>query len=114
MEYIVEFVLSRAKEGVTDEQILAASDALQRDVVAFDGYVSRQLFKNEEGQWVDLVHWTSLEAAQRAAEVIMARPSAHALMTLIDESSVTMLHVKSLRNYDRKPAPAAVSAAVSR
>ena len=96
---ILEIVLWCARDGATEAQVLAAADALQRDVAAFPGYLRRRVLRAEDGQWADLVEWTSLEEARAAAEAVMARPSAGAFMALVDEASVRMLHATPRRAY---------------
>lgn len=96
---MVEVVLFRARAGVSDDQIRAATDALQRDVEGFPGYISRRLVKSEDGQWLDIVDWTGLDEALRAAEAIMARPSAEGFGELVEPESVKMLHLAPVRVY---------------
>ena len=98
----VEVVMFRAKSGAGDAQILEVADALQRDLEGFDGYISRRLLKSEDGQWIDIVDWTSLDEAQQASEAIMQRPSAERFMAAVDPESITMFHLAPLRVYARE------------
>jgi hypothetical protein len=41
----VEIVLYRSRPGVTDQQLVEASEALQTDLEAFPGYIRRRLMK---------------------------------------------------------------------
>jgi hypothetical protein len=96
---ILELVLFRALPGVADSQVLAAADALQRDVEGLPGYLSRRLLKAGDGTWVDTVRWTSLDAALAAAGAIEAKPSAHAFMQIVDPQSIQMLHAQLVQEY---------------
>ncbi len=96
---MVEVVLFRGRAGVSDDQIRAAADALQRDVEGFPGYISRRLIKSEDGQWLDIVDWTGLDEALRAAEAIMARPSAASFGAVVEPASIKMLHLAPVRVY---------------
>ena len=96
---VVEVVLFKAKPGVNDAEIGAVADALQRDVEGFPGYISRRLVKSEDGQWLDIVDWTGLDEAQRAAEAIMARPSAERIGELVEPESIQVLHLAPVRVY---------------
>lgn len=91
---ILEVVLFRAKAGVADEQVLQGSAQIQPWLEHADGYLSRQLSKSEDGQWVDLIHWRTLAEAHQAAEQLMAEPTAAAFMSMIEPESITMLHVQ--------------------
>ena len=63
------------------------------------GFIRRELFTDAEGRWMDTVHWHSLDDAHRAAEVFLSLSYAQNLMALIDETSMTMPHLESMRAY---------------
>lgn len=96
---MIEVVLFHVKAGVTDAQVLAASACTQEWLIQTDGYLARELSKDDEGQWVDIVHWRSLAAAQAAAEQIMRQPCAADFMAVIDPESITMLHMKQQQHF---------------
>lgn len=68
---IVEWAPFELAEGVSEEALLAASDALQAGFLAKQpGFLRRELLRRCGRQWVDLVYWrdrTSVEAAMQAA-----------------------------------------------
>ena len=99
MNEVLEIVTVTMKPGVTDAQVLAAADALQRDVEHLDGYVARRLLKTDDGTWVDIVRWTSMEAAHAAAQRVGTAPSAQALMEIADAERMRMLHARPVREY---------------
>src|SRR5688572_3145633 len=96
---VLEIVTFKTKPGVGDERVLAAADALQRDVEPLEGYLGRRLLKAEDGTWVDTVRWTSLEAAHAAFTLIASKPSAAAFMELTEAESITMLHAHAVKEY---------------
>lgn len=102
---VLEIVTFKAKPGVTDDRVLEAADALQRDVEPLEGYLGRRLLKAEDGTWVDTVRWTSVEAAHAAFKLIESRPSAAAFMELTEAESITMLHAHPVKDY-AGPVPA--------
>jgi hypothetical protein len=99
MDDVLELVTFKTLPGVTDEQVVATADALQRDVEPLEGYRARRLLKAEDGTWVDTVRWTSMAAAHAAAEVIESKPSAQAFMEITDVESIRMLHAHPLKDY---------------
>ena len=101
----IEVVLFRAKSGISDAQILEVADGLQRDLEEFGGCVSRRLLKSEDGQWLDIVDWTSLDEAQQASEAIMQRPSAQGFMAAVDPESIKMFHLAPVRVYAPEQVP---------
>ena len=96
---MLEVVLFHVKAGVTDTQVLAASAKTQEWLAQADGYLARELSKDDEGQWLDIVHWRTLAAAQAAAEQIMQQPCAADFMAIIDPERITMLHVKQQQHF---------------
>ncbi|CAN5885954.1 hypothetical protein BH11BAC4_BH11BAC4_06630 [soil metagenome] len=61
MEYI-EIVKFKLNEGITDAQFIDAEQML-RDVEMnkFEGYVGRELYKCEDGQWANIVRFDCKE-----------------------------------------------------
>lgn len=73
-----EFVTSIAKVGAW--------------VSAQPGFVQRILAVEDDGLWVDLVVWQSMDAAKVAGEKFMADMAGSAFMGMIDARSVSMRH----------------------
>jgi hypothetical protein len=69
------------------------------DLRTMRGFIRRELFKDAEGHWMDTVHWHSLDDAHHAAEVFLSLSCAQTLIALIDETSMTMLHLEPVRSY---------------
>jgi hypothetical protein len=51
----------------------------------FDGLLESRLAEFDDGTWVDVVRWTSLEQAREAAECVADVEEARAWMAHIDE-----------------------------
>ena len=96
---VLEIVTFKTKPGVADDRVLAAADALQRDVEPLEGYLGRRLLKAEDGTWVDTVRWTTMEAAHAAAQLIESKPSAQAFMEITEVESIRMLHAHPVKEY---------------
>ncbi|TIT75643.1 MAG: hypothetical protein E5W57_21825, partial [Mesorhizobium sp.] len=54
------------------------------------GFLSRHLGTREDGSWIDVVRWQSLEQAQSAAQRIMAEIGDCEAMRAIEPASVAM------------------------
>jgi hypothetical protein len=96
---VLEVVLFKLKPGADEAAFLAASEAVMPDLRTMRGFMGRELFKDADGHWLDTVHWQSLDDAHRAAEVFLTLSCAQTLMALIDETSMTMLHLESVQSY---------------
>lgn len=88
----IEVVIFRAKTQYTDEQVTEALELVNPVLQDFSGFISRQLSKSEDGQWMDLVHWESLALAQQAATKIMQQEIAGEAFKVIEESSMQLYH----------------------
>jgi hypothetical protein len=65
----IEWAPFRLADGVDEESLLQASDAIQTGFLSKQkGFVRRELLKSVNGQWADLVYWDSEEAAARAMD----------------------------------------------
>lgn len=80
----------------TDADLLAAARAVQPAVARQPGFVDRELFRTEDGWWLDLVHWASKEVADASAQAMMAELTV-ANSSLIDYSKC--VDPKSLKTF---------------
>ena len=96
----IEVVTFKVKPGVQIEQAKEKLTLLNECVQAFDGFIYRSFSVNEEGQWIDIVYWTSKEAALKAGEQVMNDPKAQEVFAIIDESSMQMNHYSLLDTFN--------------
>jgi heme-degrading monooxygenase HmoA len=92
MQSVLEVALFNVKPGLTDEAVIKAARAIQIDLEKFPGYLKRELFKGENHQWLDLVHWRSLDDAQSSAGQIMSGPNWPAFEAVINPDGGRMIH----------------------
>jgi quinol monooxygenase YgiN len=95
----VEIVQFRLSQGRDERAFLAASDAMMADLRKQPGFISRELLKLGGGEWMDIVHWESIEDAEAAEEAVMTIPSCLAFFGMIDQASIRMMHVEQLKEY---------------
>ncbi len=81
---IIELAPFKLKDGITEQELVAASAALQRDFVAHQpGFVRRELLKGPDGQWADLVYWRSRADADRVVQAAAESPVCARYFTLM-------------------------------
>jgi heme-degrading monooxygenase HmoA len=90
---VLEMVLFRLKDGVLEQDFVAAAKAVDGDVRQCKGFIGRQLYQNPDGHWVDLVQWQSQEDAEAAMQSVPQLPSFAAFAALGDFAKAQMLHV---------------------
>jgi hypothetical protein len=89
---VVEVVLFRVKDGIKEMAFLREATVVQAWIEQQPGYISRELLKTPESQWLDTVRWTSLELAEKAAAKIMNDDHCKPFMAMIDETGMQMWH----------------------
>lgn len=97
---IIELAQFKTKDGINDAEILASSQETHSGfLVKQKGYVSRELLRSSEGEWVDIVRWETMEDAQTAMNNFMGNPSTKRFVEIIDDSSIKMLHLEVVKKY---------------
>jgi len=95
MTPVTEVVLFQLKETITDADFLKEAAVTQAWVEQQEGYISRELLKTEDGQWIDTVRWTALEHAENAAAEMMQTEHCMPFMSMIDETQMQMWHFQA-------------------
>src|SRR5215213_2505945 len=96
---ILEVVLFKLKPDVEEAAFFNVNESILSDLRTMDGFIRRDLFKDSHGQWMDIVYWQSMAAAQRAAAMFPSLPCAQTLMEMLDATTLTMLHFEQARSY---------------
>lgn len=80
----IEWAPFEVAAHVSDEQLENAAVEVEVNFLQKqDGYLRRELLKGEGRHWVDLVYWSSLEDAQKAAELANASEAFLAYFSLM-------------------------------
>jgi hypothetical protein len=95
---IIELAIFKTKEGVAHNDALNALLALNSILNNFEGFIDRQLSKNEEGVWFDIVNWESMDLAKKASEEIMKHEKALDVFAIMNQESLQFHHLTPL-NY---------------
>jgi hypothetical protein len=97
---VVEVAQFKLKSSVNESDFLEASQVAQDGFLSkHSGYISRELFKKEDGSWVDMVRWSSMEDAQEAMSKFMGDPSAKKFEEMIDPATVQMMHLTQVKTF---------------
>jgi hypothetical protein len=104
-DVVVEWAPFRLVEGVSERDLLAASETLQREFLARQrGFVRRELLRAADGQWSDLVHWEDERAAHDVFDAAMASPVCADYFKLMvmpegGDPAAGVLHLHRVRVY---------------
>lgn len=88
----IEMVLFTPVTGLTNEEVIRSLESLNPILNTFPGFISRRVCRRDDGSWMDLVTWESMELAKAAAENIMSYPDAAKAFEVIEEKSIRMNH----------------------
>jgi hypothetical protein len=75
---MIECAPFRLRTGVTEQELLEASAAIQRDFLDRQpGFLRRELVRSDDGLWSDVVHWSDAGSAHAAVEAAASSPVCH-------------------------------------
>ncbi len=93
---VIEVAIFSPKPDVTDEALVEAAAKSTAFLERTPGFVRRELGVSSEGdRWVDVLHWTDLESALKAAELFLEAPECQDFVAAIDMEGASMLHLHS-------------------
>ena len=96
-----EIVFTRFKSEVTLAEQQEAMAKLNDIVKSFSGFIARDYFYSEhDQQWVDIVQWTDLAAAQKASKSVMQNKQATSIFALMDETAMLFSHYQHIEHVD--------------
>ena len=88
MNYVYEIVTWKSKEGVSDADMISAVDSMVEDLKQLDGFINQTLYKEKDGQWVDVYYWVTEKNAVDSNDAMANKDSFKSLIELIEPSSV--------------------------
>lgn len=102
MSTIVEWAPIKLADGKTEQDLLAASDAFQREFLADqDGFLRRELIRKSDREYVDIVHWRSEADVKAIMAKVENSPACAAYFSVMDmsEGASSVDHYASLAVY---------------
>ena len=88
---VVEVVTLQLADGVTAEQFAPVDRAVEDEHVSRQpGFVSREVAAGDDGSWLVIVHWASIEEAQASMDSFASASAAARFMEMIDTESMRM------------------------
>ena len=97
---VIELELPHLRPTVQQEQFPPAVEATTVWLKEQDGFVRRVIGKDEQGQWADMVYWTSREAAEQAGSSLMSAPEAQHYMALLVPERLQRSHFQTMVESD--------------
>jgi len=89
---VVEVVMFDMKTEVARADFLTGAGEASDWLRIQPGFVSRELFEVGDQRWLDIVHWSTMDAARTAAERLGHSESCAGFLATIDLASVRVIH----------------------
>ena len=90
---VLELVIFKLNPGVTNEQCLKALEATTADLQRQPGFVRREVRRDSDGTWVDMVYWQTRDEALAAMAASQGFASMAAFAAAGDFQNAQMLHL---------------------
>ena len=87
---IFEILTWRSHENVSDQTMIETMNEFSQVVEGLPGFLHQSLYKSAGQEWLCIYYWQTEQDAHASNELVTNEPSFHALMSLIEEGSVTM------------------------
>ncbi len=102
----VEIANITLKKGVTEEQLMEASQKLQNEFVdSLKGFISRELVHLYENQYADIIHWETREDAEKAMEQASSSTACMEFFSLMEMDEANpdegLLLYRSIASYKK-------------
>jgi hypothetical protein len=103
-EHVVEWASFALKQGVSESALIEASRRLQDEFLRQQpGFLRRELVKEADGQYVDIVWWSSLAAAETAMAKTATSAACGRYFDLMkidpDNPNAGVKHLRSVAQY---------------
>jgi len=95
----VEVSLYNLNDGVEEAHFLSVSDKATDVFRDCDGFMRRELLKNDDGKWVDLVYWANQRMAKAAEARLYSDETIAELMGQLNTETMIFVHVEPERSY---------------
>ncbi|MCL6265578.1 hypothetical protein [Flagellimonas myxillae] len=88
--HILEWAPFTIKEGITEQELLQASKALQTDFLEKQsGFIRRELLVQSDRNYIDMVLWENMEAAHGVMEKVKDSAACSTYFALMEEADTS-------------------------
>lgn len=95
---VYEVVTWKSKSDISDEITIDAVNAMAVDLKTLKGFLNQSLYKNSNGEWVDIYYWETLEDAHACDASMSDKDSFKHLFALIESNSVSIEIMRKIQS----------------
>jgi len=97
MKNALEIAMYKIKNGVSEADFIQAGVEMEKNFIKKQkGFIKRTFAKSENGEWVDVIYWETMDDAMKASEAAMKSPVCAPMFGMLDDVSVKMHHFEIL------------------
>lgn len=97
---VIELVLFNVNEGISLEEAKVALNNINEIVGKQKGFISRKTAITKDGQFLDLIYWTDLNAAEKASEILLKNAEVAKVFSIIKQDDMLFKHFEIFNNYN--------------
>ena len=95
----VEVIHFRMREDADEQECLREDERVGREYTPYQpGFISRESAKNDQGDWVVIVHWENAKNAEASMEKFPNDPTAQRFIALMDSDTFSMTRYEVILN----------------
>jgi len=94
MSNVVEIVNFKLATGFTINDFLQSNEQMNQFLQDQEGMLYRSLCETEQGEFIDIVYWDSMENAHKAQQAFYTSELCQAFAQCIDKESIKLEHIK--------------------
>ena len=95
----VEVIHFRMREGADEEEFIREDYRVGHEYTPPQpGFISRESAKNDQGDWVVIVHWDNAQNAEASMQLFPDHPVAKRFLELMDMSTFSMIRYEVVLN----------------
>ncbi|MEP6987549.1 MAG: hypothetical protein ABI970_18230 [Chloroflexota bacterium] len=91
----IEVVVFHVQPDVTSENLQAAIDATTALLQSQTGFKTRTIGKAESGEWLDIIHWDSVESAKKAMTAFQSDEAGQRFSSYLDLSTIQVYYLET-------------------
>lgn len=88
----VEYLHFELIEGANPDDFLRETLAVDSILEGYDGFVARHLARNDDGSWVEVVYWETLEDGEAALPRFVEDPRTKGFLALVDGDTLSVTY----------------------
>ena len=97
---IVELIHYKLVKGANTDEFLKAAEKMIPELKTQKGLTDWQLHRGEDGIWVEILHWKSLDEAKKAAKKVLKLSSVQAFVKFINKPTTESAYLKTVKNLE--------------